>query len=223
MTRAYCPNCRALQPAGASYCTRCGEPIGRQAAAAALPVTGVVKRRIVRPLREPMEERLVWALAVSLATFLGIAALVNFPAPMGPAMCALLLAAAAAGIVYRCLRCDMFARRRARVAGGSARLGILILWGWAFSLLLLLPDWVMGTPPDAVLALIGAGVVGLLVLDEWRGLLLAGSFAAAFGAASFALGRIASGWLGSARASALLAMIMWFAAVWFSETHRQPD
>jgi hypothetical protein len=223
MERQYCPYCKELNMEEAAHCASCGRPIVPAALAAALPVTGLARRRVLRPLREPMEERLVWALAISLATLLGIAALLNFPAPVGVLLSGLLLAVAAAGVIYRWRRCDMFARRRARLAGGSARPGTLILWGWAYLLLLLLPGWVPGTPPEVVPALIGGGVAGLLVLDEWRGLLLAGGCAAAFGGAYFALARLMPGLLASARAGALLALILWFAAVWLSETHRQPD
>ncbi len=188
-----------------------------------LPVTGASKRRVMHPLREPMEERLLWALALATGTFLGAAVLVNFPSPVVKIVGSLLLALAAAGIIYRIQHCGMFARRRARVAGRSARPGMLILWGWAFSLLLLLPRWTMGAAPDAVLALIGACAVGLLVLDEWRGLALLAAGAISFMGAGVALGQLAPVFFSRASSLALLALVLWFAVVWVSEMLRKPD
>ncbi len=221
MENVYCPHCDAANPPAAARCTRCSRPFA--AAAVAVPVTGLARRRTFRPLREPMEERLLWALALALATFLGIAALVNIPAPLGLILGGLLLPVSAAGMLYRYRRCDMFARRRARVDGRSVRPGMLIVWGWAFGLLLLLPGWRPGTPPDAALALAGAALIGLLVLDEWRGLFVAATAAAAYAGAYAGLMQLAPGLAARAQVAALLALVLWFAAVWLSETHRRPD
>ncbi len=218
MEKLYCPQCGSPKQADASTCKRCAH-----AAAAVVPVTGASQRRQTHPLREPMEERLLWALALGTGTFLGIAAMVNIPSPAVKVIGSLLLALAPAGIVYRIQHCDMFARRRVRVAGRAARPGMLILWGWAFSLLLVLPRWTMGTPPDAVLALLGACAVGLLVLDEWRGLALLAAAAISFMAAGAALGQVAPVFFSRASSLALLALVLWFAAVWVSETLRKPD
>ncbi len=211
----YCPYCKTANAADAVHCLRCGRPMVGAVAA--------VKRRLVPPLREPMEERLLWALALGLVAFLAIAALVNIPSPAGRVLGGLLLPLAPAGIIYRMQRCDMFARRRVRVAGGSARPGMLLLWGWVFWILLVLPHWSPGTPPDAVFALIGACAVGLLVLDEWRGLALLAASAAAFAGAGVVLGQLAPAFFSSSSSLAMLALVLWFAAVWVSERGRKPD
>ena len=180
-------------------------------------------RRTVPPLREPMPERLVWALGLAVFTLLGLTVVVNVPGPAGIIFGGVLLAPVPAGIAYRRKRCDMFARRAVRVAGGSARPGLLILWGWAFWLLLALPGWSFGTFPDPIYALMGACAVGVLVLDEWRGLLLLGGFAISLLGAGLVLAKAAPAFGSTVWFTLLLPLAMWFAAVWISEMLRKPD
>ncbi len=221
-----CPYCGTHNPADAACCANCGRWIAgaptTPGSAELRQLAWLLKLRVTARYREPLEERLLWALALSLPAFLGIAAFANLPAVAAAMLGSLLLLVVGAGLAYRYYRCGMFTRRFRHAVNEPGRTGLLLAWGWSIWLLIALRGWSPGTPPDPVPALAGAWAIGLLVLDEWRGLGLLAAFGLAVLGGGIALGRLAPYFAGSIWGSLLLPLALWYALAWLFELTRTP-